>query len=131
MSDERLERDDLQAALEARRDLGAEYDAALVDSFADRIERTVQARFNAQMSSQAPPPVNPWMTGMAAAERERSTRLASSRQFALGIISCVIGIPVTGITAAGSEGSVGKLAVAWIGIVGVNVAHAVVGRRRP
>lgn len=129
MSDDSLERDDLQAALEARRDLGAEYDAALVDSFAGRIERTVQARFNAQVSQQAPP-VNPWMTGMAAAERERSARLASSRQFALGVISCVAGIPVTAITAAGSEGSVGKLAVAWIGIVGVNVAHAVVGRRR-
>lgn len=129
MSDESLERDDLQAALEARRDLGAEYDAALVDSFAERIERTVQARFNAQASRLAPPP-NPWLTGMAAAERERSSRLASSRQFALGVISCIAGIPVSALTAAGSDGSVGKLAVAWIGIVGVNVAHAVAGRRR-
>ena len=130
MSDDGLERDDLQAALEARRDLGAEYDAALVDSFADRIERAVEARFHAQVAHHAPP-VNPWMLSMAAVERERSGRLASSRQFALGLISCVVGIPVTAITASGSDGSVGKLAVAWIGIVGVNVAHAVVGRRRP
>lgn len=55
---------------------------------------------------------------------------AHRRQLALGIVSVVAGIPVTGIAApvTGVEG----LVVAWLGIAAVNVAHsgAVVGLRR-
>ncbi|HEY0775954.1 MAG TPA: hypothetical protein VGD51_17850 [Nocardioidaceae bacterium] len=38
-----LEREELEATLEVRRELGPSYEPALVDSFVDRIERAVEA----------------------------------------------------------------------------------------
>ena len=109
MSDE-LERTEIEALLETRRELGPQYDAALVDSFADRIERAVAER--------TPSP--------------RSSEAAGKRQLALGIVSVVAGIPVSAITLAVPDGaaSLGALIVGWTGIVGVNAAHALQGRRR-
>jgi hypothetical protein len=109
-----IERSESEAVLETRRELGLQYDAALVDSFADRIERAVEGRVAADL-----------------AER-RSGRQADAdagkRQTALGIVSVVAGIPISAITLAiPHDGDFLTLVVAWVGIVGVNVAHA---RRR-
>ena len=111
-----IERSEAEAVLETRRELGLQYDAVLVDSFADRIERAVEARVAADL-----------------AER-RSGRQADAgagkRQTALGIVSVVAGIPISAITLAvpnTDDGGFLSLVVAWAGIVGVNVAHA---RRR-
>ena len=81
--------------LETRRELGPRYDAALVDSFADRIERAVEARVATDL-----------------AER-RSGRQADAgagkRQTALGIVSLVAGIPVSAITLAIPSSDQGSL----------------------
>lgn len=128
---EDLDRPDVEALLATRRELGDAYDQALVDSFAERIERAVQARVAQQTGHNPSPPERlPIVPNALAVERERAARAASSRQFALGIASCVAGIPISAITATGgADGSATKLAIAWIGIVGVNVAHAIAGRR--
>lgn len=131
---EDLDRPDVEALLETRRELGPTYDSALVDSFADRIEKAVQARVAQQTGQQSPPASLPGQLPIVpnalAVERERAARATSTRQFVLGIVSCVAGIPISAITATGgADGSATKLAIAWIGIVGVNVAHALVGRR--
>lgn len=129
---ENLERADVEALLETRRELGSTYDAALVDSFAERIEKAVELRVG-QRTGQLPTgplPSRPAIVPNAlAVERERAARATSTRQFVLGLASCAAGIPISAITAATSDGSATKLAIAWIGIVGVNVAHAVAGRR--
>jgi hypothetical protein len=51
MGEEELERSEVEAVLETRRELGPSYDAALVDSFADRIERAVEKRTADVLSS--------------------------------------------------------------------------------
>lgn len=44
---ERVPRDELQAAIEARKELGADMEPALVDSFVERIERRLGERSEA------------------------------------------------------------------------------------
>lgn len=41
---ERVPREELQAAIEARRELGAEMEPAVIDSFVERIEKQLAAR---------------------------------------------------------------------------------------
>jgi hypothetical protein len=112
---EDVTRHDVEALLEARRELGPSYDAALVDSFAERVERAVAERVDAQVE-----------------ERRRSRRDESdgdSRQLALSIVSLGTGIPITAIAAA--QADLPGVIVAWAGIVGVNLTYALRGRRRP
>ena len=94
---EQIGREDAEALLEVRRELGPSYDEALVDSFAERIERAVAG--------------------------------AGGRQLALGIVSMVAAIPISVVL--GVTGNYAALLVAWVGIVLVNMAHALQGRPRP
>jgi hypothetical protein len=112
--DPQVARQDVEALLEARRELGPSYDAALVDSFAERVERAVEQRVDASLAERRSG--HGW-------EKERDTR-----QFVLGIVSLGTGIPVTAISASITD--VPGLIVAWTGIVGVNVAYALRDRRR-
>ena len=114
MGAEEVARQDVEALLEVRRDLGPSYDAALVDSFAERIERAVAERVDAQVEE---------------ARRARQQEGASNAgQMTLGIVSLGTGIPITAI-AAGTADLPG-LIVAWAGIVGVNVAYSLRNRFR-
>ena len=107
-------RQDVEALLEARRELGPSYDAALVDSFAERVERAVADQVHASIAERKDD---------RGREKDRE-----QRQFVLGIVSLGTGIPITAISAA--LGDVPGLIVAWTGIVGINVAHALRDRRR-
>ena len=106
---------DIEAALAARRELGARYDAELVDAFAERIERAVAAQAGERVED--------------VRRRRDDERGDRQRQLALGIVSLVAGIPIT-IPLAVTD-SVTALVVSWLGIVGVNAAHAsaINGRR--
>lgn len=103
------DRDELEAALGARQDLGPAYEPALVESFLDRLETSVEARVDARLAERAE---------QGPAERAE----AAKRQFVLGIVSLGTGIPITAV--AGGTGEVAGVAVAWLGIAAVNVAHA-------
>ncbi|WP_433379952.1 hypothetical protein [Streptosporangium sp. CA-115845] len=103
----------MHATLEARRDLGPEYETALVESFVSRLDATIAQRVHAEMHAAGVRGARPRKTGN------------SSISIALG--SMGIGIPLTAI-AASEAGSAGLL-LAWGGIVAINVAHAL-GRRR-
>ena len=91
MAEEELERSELEALLETRRELGLRYDRELVDGFADRIERAVEARYAADKNDMA------W--------DRRASEHAGQRQLALGIVSVVVGIPTSAITLAIPEGN--------------------------
>lgn len=106
--EEELEHSELEAVLETRRDLGPSYDRALVDSFADRVERAVAARSEEQ-------------TG-ALLRHERAKASAGARQLTLGIISVAAGIPIT--IPLSLTDHIAALIVSWAGLVGVNAAHA-------
>ncbi|MFI7446168.1 hypothetical protein ACIBQX_01600 [Nonomuraea sp. NPDC049714] len=114
MRDTRPLREDLQATLDARRDLGPEYEPALVDSLVERLDATIAARVDAELH----------LRGV----RSPKQRASGSAMIPIALGSMGIGIPLTAI--ASSVGLVGLLA-AWMAIVVINVASAVVIMRRP
>ena len=113
MTDDELERTQVEAALETRRELGHRYDAELVDGFADRIERAVAVRVGDELQRRA------------AADAARAS--GGQRQLALGIVSLAACIPL-GIT-LGVTGHLTALLVVLMVIVAVNYAHAWQSRR--
>ena len=108
-----IPREELRATLAARQELGPEYDTALVDSLADRVEQVVKARVAAQQVT-APPP---------AAMAPSSSTFTAGQRLAVAAISLGVAIPCTAI-AGDAAGVVGVVAT-WAGIVLVNVATAI------
>ncbi|MEV6698196.1 hypothetical protein AB0M68_13605 [Streptomyces sp. NPDC051453] len=111
---------ELDATLHARRELGEEYESALVDSFLDKVEQRVDGavdrRVRRQLAEQQ----------MVVARGSRSPRGDSDswgERFGFGIVSLVLAVPLSAIAVvnAGLPG----LLIAWTGIVGVNALHAV------
>ncbi len=122
---------ELDATLQARRELGDEYESALVDSFLEkvdqRIDGAVERRVRRQLAEQQ----------MAVARDARTPRATDSfgERFGFGIVSLVLAVPLSAI--GGGVGHLPGLIVAWAGIVGVNVVQAArttpglfAGRRR-
>ncbi|MEU7056944.1 hypothetical protein [Streptomyces sp. NPDC046197] len=108
---------ELNASLQARRELGEEYDSALVESFLEkvdqRIDGAVERRVRRQLAEQQ----------MTMARDSRSPKATDSwgERFGFGIVSLVLAVPLSGIgTVMGLPG----LIVTWIGIVGVNAMQA-------
>ena len=108
-----MERRDLEALLATRQELGPTYDAALVESFADRIERALDEKVGSTVDTRR--------------HREMLERRQMIFQFVLGAASMVAAIPIS-ITLGVTENFLALL-IAWVGIVGVNVAHASAIRR--
>jgi hypothetical protein len=113
--DDKLERQEVEAFLETRRELGPSYEREVVDAFAERIERAVEARVGA--------------TAWDLKQQRDDERGDRQRQLALGIVSLGVSIPITiPLAVTGHELALG---VAWAGIAAVNAAHAsVVNARR-
>ncbi|MFD9005397.1 hypothetical protein ACFV0T_31360 [Streptomyces sp. NPDC059582] len=110
---------ELDATLHARRELGEDYESALVDSFLEkvdqRIDGAVERRVRRQLAEQQ-------MTTARGARTPRATDSWGDR-FGFGIVSLVLAIPLSAI-GAGTAHLPGLIA-SWIGIVGVNVVQAV------
>ncbi|GAB3176186.1 hypothetical protein [Streptomyces incanus] len=121
---------ELNATLQARRELGDEYESALVDSFLEkvdqRIDGAVERRVRRQLAEQQ----------MTVARDSRSPRATDTwgERFGFGIVSLVLAVPLSAI--GGGVAHLPGLLVAWLGIVGVNVVQAsrinpgLFGRRR-
>ena len=101
MAEELVPRDEARATLAARRELGDDFDDALVESFAGRVEERL--RQHAPM-------------------RVRRTTDERGMQLALAIVSLGCGIPITAIAAV--QAGLAGLMVVWAGIVLVNVLFA-------
>ena len=110
---------DVEAAWEARKELGPEYEEHIASGLADRVEELVAYRTAELRQDRS--------TGGSELELERTHQ---RQRFVLGIISLGVGIPVTAITANLVDPGLLGVAVGWAGIVGVNLAHALSGRRR-
>lgn len=110
---------ELSATLGARRELGAEYEAALVDSFVEKVDTQVRRRLAEERLSAARGP-------------QRGTAESADGnfgdRFGFAIITLVLAIPLSAIGAA--QAHLSGLVVAWIGILGVNYVHAAKFRRR-
>ncbi len=114
LSRQEVSREDLTATLAARRELGAEFEPALVESLAERLEGVVDARVEARLDPRQPAPPAPPMP--AAQPMSQNARLA------LALTSLGIAIPCTAI--AGGISGLPGLIVVWTGVVLVNVAAA-------
>jgi hypothetical protein len=66
MSNPELPREELAAVVEARRELGKEYEPALVESFIDRLDQVIDARIRAGLAERG------------RSEAERASALAPS-----------------------------------------------------
>lgn len=109
----RITRDEYEAVLAARKDLGSELEPALVDSFVEKVEKAIAVRQSGEESVSE------------RAEKRRSEE--SQRAMVVAIVCAGAGIPLTAI-AAGIAG-LPALLVVWIGLVMINVAVAI-GRRK-
>ncbi len=95
-------RQDLQATLSARQELGAAYDPQLIDAFLRRLDQAIDARIDQRLAQRPPPP----------AVRADPTRTLA---VALGL-----GIPLVAI-AGGIAGAVGIVAV--LALIGLLVVY--------
>ena len=82
-------RRDIEAALAARRELGPEYHDSIAAGLAERVEqlaaiRTAELRHEAEIQERE-------------AKQQQSTR---GQRLALAIVSLVMGVPITGISAS-------------------------------
>ncbi|SNT60624.1 hypothetical protein SAMN05443665_105821 [Actinomadura meyerae] len=113
MTSPRLPREDLTAAMAARRELGPEYDEAFLETVVDRIEETLDARAGA-----APRP-RPRPAPARGGEHDHS--------LAMAVLSLLAAIPLgaLGVVNAGLAG----LFVALAGVVLVNVTYTFRPRR--
>lgn len=116
---------DLDATVHARRELGADYEAALVESFLEKVEQrldsTVDRRVRRQLAEQQ----------MVVARGDTRPSASSSgadgfgERFGFAIISLVLAIPLSAIAVV-NAGLAGLL-ISWVGILGVNAVHAARG----
>ncbi|MFD6416428.1 hypothetical protein [Streptomyces sp. NPDC060194] len=112
---------ELDATLRARRDLGEEYDSALVDSFLEKVEQrldgVVERRVRRQVAEQ-----------QMSASRGRSPARPDdgfgsfAERFGFAMVSLILAIPLSAIAVVNA--GTGGLFIAWLGIVGVNAVNA-------
>ena len=100
---EELSREELHAALEVRREMGAEIEPALVDSLAAKVEATVRRRYEAEIA--------------AAKEQSAMDKQGQGGRLALAAITAQFGFAA--------------MLMVWVGIVLVNVAMAFKRPGRP
>ncbi|MDT0548816.1 MULTISPECIES: hypothetical protein [Streptomyces] len=118
---------ELDATLQTRKELGAEYETELVDSFMEKVEQrfndTADRQVRRQMAEEQ----------MAAARGARpdpaglpgqgpGLGLGLGERFAFVVVTLVLAIPLSAIAAANA--GLSGLLVTWGGIVAVNAVHA-------
>ncbi|MDT9691170.1 hypothetical protein Q5762_23045 [Streptomyces sp. P9(2023)] len=110
---------DLDATLHARRELGTEYEAELVDSFLGKVEERLDVTLDRQVRRR----LAEQQVAAARGARPPGTGVEGfGERFGFGIISLILAIPLSAIAVAQAE--LPGLIVAWLGIVGVNAVHA-------
>ncbi|EST24329.1 hypothetical protein [Streptomyces niveus] len=112
---------ELDATLQARRELGPEYESALIESFLEkldqRLDSTTDRRVRRQLAEQ--------QMVVARGARPPSTGDSFGDRYGFAIVSLVLAIPLSAIAVVNADFA--GLCVAWLGIVGVNAAHAARG----
>ena len=115
MAKSEIPREDVEAAVHTRHELGPEYEPAIVDSLVERIDAAIEARVAAELDRRGP------------AKNDLSRKDHSDRALALGIVSVVLAVPLTAI-AAGMIGFPAVILV-WVGLVMINLAYTLGNRR--
>ena len=95
-----VEREDIKAAIEARRELGGEMEPHVIDSFVDRIEKRIDER---------------------AMRRIPGQQKGREGSFVLALASLILAVPITAIAA--THGGITAMVVVWLGIVLLNAVY--------
>ena len=111
MSHPDVTREDLTAAVGARRELGDESEREVIESFLDRIGTAIDVRVDQRLAERD-------------RGRDRSPRQASRGTVPLALGSMVAGIAVTGASAGLDHGGALVAIIAWLVLGAINVAHA-------
>lgn len=114
VSSSSLTPDEIRAAAETHNELGNEYKSAVIESFLEKVGNEIDARVDARLNMSRYP-------GPAQAPTQKARREGSPT--ALGVISIVLGIPITAIVAYSPAHLIG-LIVVWVAIAVINVAYA-------
>ncbi len=109
-----ISREEYEAVLATRRELGQDLEPALVDSFVEKVEAAMAVRQAGEL------------TASERAHKARSEE--SNRAMVVAIVTAGVGIPLTGI-ALGTGAGLPALLIVWAALVAINVAIAM-GRRR-
>ncbi|MDJ0341302.1 hypothetical protein QMK19_14685 [Streptomyces sp. H10-C2] len=111
---------ELAATLQARKDLGAEYESELVDSFMEKVDQRldshVEQRVRRQLAEQQ---TSFARAGRGPGQPEPNARFA---RYGFAGFTMIAAIPLSAIGAVNAGG--GGLLITWAGIVGVNVAQS-------
>ncbi|GGK85328.1 hypothetical protein Ppa06_44840 [Planomonospora parontospora subsp. parontospora] len=101
--------DELRAAVEARRELGPEFEDSLVEGFLEKMDSEIDRRVDERLAARAPA-IRP--------------SVAAGQRLALSIVSLTLGVPSTVALALILDNPGFVLAVIWVGIIAVNFAFA-------
>jgi hypothetical protein len=110
--------DDLRAAVAADRELGGDYEAAVVRSLGERLDSEIDRRVEERLDARL-------------ARRQRSSAAFDFWALLLALASIGMGLGVPGAMSGhvGSAGTFVLTIVGWVAIAAINVAFAL-GRRR-
>ncbi|GES32215.1 hypothetical protein AB0G60_26225 [Streptomyces angustmyceticus] len=117
-------RKELDATLQTRKELGPEYEAELLESFLEKLDRGVEQRVRRQLAEQ-----QVQVARGARPPRPGGDARGMWERFGFAAFSLVLAVPLSAIAAA-YAGDVGLL-LCWAGIVGVNAVQSGGARRLP
>lgn len=107
MSSTSLTPDEVRAAAETHRELGPDYQAAVIESFLEKVGKEIDVRVDARLAT----------AGVRAPKHS-----VRGGPLALAIVSLGVGIPLTGIT-EGTHSGIVALVIIWAAIAVINVAY--------
>lgn len=126
--EEGVSRSDIEALGATRSDLGSDYEPALLDNFADKVEAAIDARVSAELARRGGQQPGQYQfqdshgKGMVPVHPSPPPVRGAGQQLALGIVSLVAFIPISIVL--GVNGQFLPLVVTLFSIVAVNFAHS-------
>ncbi|MFE9412461.1 hypothetical protein ACFYN0_27260 [Streptomyces sp. NPDC006704] len=113
---------ELDATLHARRELGPDYESALVDSFLEKVEQRVDGSVDRRVRRQLAEQQMVVARGGRPGREGAGTDHHFGERFGFAMVSLILAIPLSAI--GGVNGGLKGLFVTWCGIVAVNAVHA-------
>ncbi|MEU0859208.1 hypothetical protein ACFYMX_20580 [Streptomyces griseofuscus] len=113
-------RKDLDATVRARRDLGDDYDSALVESFLEKVEQRLDGAVDRRVRRQV---AEQQMAAARGAAARRNPVDSWGERYGFALLTLVLAVPLSAI--AGALAGLAGMVATWIGIVGVNATQAI------
>jgi hypothetical protein len=111
VSSSSLTPEEVRAAAETHQELGKDYSAAVIESFLEKVGSEIDARVDARLTRYPGP-----------AQAPQAKNKAQHTNAAVGVLSVILGIPLTAIVAY-SPAHLWGLLVVWIALAVINIAY--------